>query len=235
MKVVSLSENTLVVLFDQVASRQRISKQTAGEVLKLRQLIEKELAEFVTDIVPSYSSVHVSFDLRKIKHKHFVEKVETLTKIAAQITQTEDANSKKKLIEIPVYYGEEVGFDLQEISEKTGLSIKQIIKIHSDKTYDVYALGFAPGFAFLGSVDEQIAIPRKETPRLSVPQGSLGIAGEQTAIYPLVSPGGWNIVGKTPIKLVDYDQHPPCVFEVGDSIKFMPISKSEFLKQGGEL
>lgn len=230
MKVVSLSENTLVVLFDQT-----ISKQTAGEVLKLRQLIDKELSEYVTDIVPSYTSLHVSFNFRQITHKNFVDKVETLTKKAAQISQAEEASSKTKLIEIPVYYGEEVGFDLQEISEKTGLSIKQVIQIHSDKTYDVYALGFAPGFAFLGSVDEQIAIPRKETPRLSVPQGSLGIAGEQTAVYPLVSPGGWNIVGKTPIKLVDYDQHPPCVFEVGDSIKFNPISKTEFLKQGGEL
>ena len=234
MKVVSLSENTLVVLFDQT-----ISKQTAGEVLKLRQLIDKELAELVIDIIPSYTSIHLSFNLRKTTHKSFVEKIETLTE---QVSETEETRqddhqqeNQQKLIEIPAYYGEEVGFDLQEIADKSGLSIKQIIQTHSDKTYDVYALGFAPGFAFLGTVDEQIAIPRKETPRLSVPQGSLGIAGVQTAIYPLESPGGWNIIGKTPINLVDYDQQPPCVFEVGDSIKFKPISKSEFLKQGGEL
>ena len=228
MKVVSLSENTLVVLFDQ-----SISRQTAAEVLTLKQLIDKELAVFVIDIVPSYTSIHLSFNLRKISHKIFVEKVETLT----QQTKQADLQQKhqKNLIEIPVYYGEEVGFDLQQIADKSGLSIQQIIQTHSDKTYDVFALGFAPGFAYLGTVDEQIAIPRKETPRLSVPQGSLGIAGEQTAIYPFDSPGGWNIIGRTPIKLVDYEQQPPCVFEVGDSIKFQPISKSEFLKQGGEL
>jgi KipI family sensor histidine kinase inhibitor len=231
MKVVSLSENTLVVLFDQT-----ISRQTAAEVLKLKQLINKELAEFVIDIIPSYTSIHVSFNLRKISHKSFVEKVETLTQQTRQTKQADlQQNHEKNLIEIPVYYGEEVGFDLHQIADKSGLSIKQIIQTHSDKIYDVFALGFAPGFAYLGTVDEQIAIPRKETPRLSVPQGSLGIAGEQTAIYPFDSPGGWNIIGKTPIKLVDYNQQSPCIFEVGDSIKFQPISKSEFLKQGGEL
>ena len=228
MKVVSLSENTLVVLFDQT-----ISRQTAAEVLKLKQLIDKELAEFVIDIVPSYTSIHLSFNLRKIGHKSFIEKVETLTQQTKQSDLQQ--NHEKNLIEIPVYYGEEVGFDLQQIADKSGLSIKQIIQTHSGKTYDVFALGFAPGFAYLGTVDEQIAIPRKETPRLSVPQGSLGIAGEQTAIYPFDSPGGWNIIGRTPIKLVDYNQQPPCIFEVGDSIKFQPITKSEFLKQGGEL
>lgn len=228
MKVVSLSENTLVVLFDQT-----ISRQTAVEVLTLKQLIDKELAVFVIDIVPSYTSIHVSFNLRKISHKSFIEKVETLTQQTKQADLQQ--NHEKNLIKIPVYYGEEVGFDLQQIADKSGLSIKQIIQTHSGKTYDVFALGFAPGFAYLGTVDEQIAIPRKETPRLSVPQGSLGIAGEQTAIYPFDSPGGWNIIGRTPIKLVDYEQQPPCILEVGDNIKFQPITKSEFLKQGGDL
>ena len=227
MKVISLSENALVVLFDQT-----ISKQTAAEVLKLRQLIDNELAEFVIDTIPSYTSVHLSFNLRKISHQNFVERVESLTQ---QVSKTKLVNSEQKLIEIPIYYAEEVGLDLEEISEKSGLSIPQIIQMHSDKTYDVFALGFAPGFAFLGSVDKPIAIPRKETPRFSVPHGSLGIAGEQTAIYPFDSPGGWNIIGRTPIELVDYTQHPPCIFEVGDSIKFKPISKSEFLDLGGEI
>lgn len=227
MNVVSLSENTLVVLFDQT-----ISKHTADEVLKLRRLIDKELAKYVIDIIPSYTSILVSFNLRKVTHKSFAEKVETLTQQVSNITQDD---SQKKLIEIPVYYGEEVGMDLEEISEKSGLTIQQIIQMHSDKTYDVFALGFAPGFAYLGSVDAPIASPRKETPRFSVPQGSVGIAGEQTAIYPFTSPGGWNIIGRTPIDLVDYNQQPPCIFEVGDSIKFNPISKSEFLALGGTL
>jgi len=231
MKINSLSENGLTILFDQT-----ITKQTADKVLKLRKLIEKELAEFVIDIIPSYTSIHLSFDIKKISHKSFVDKVEALTQ---QVSQIEPADHQQKneqnLIEIPVYYGKEVGLDLQEISDNSGLSIKQVIQTHSDKTYDVFAMGFSPGFAYLGSVDDQIAIPRKETPRLLVAQGSLGIAGEQTAIYPFDSPGGWNIIGKTPIKLVDYDQQPPSIFEVGDRIKFRAITKSEFLKRGGEL
>ncbi len=121
-----------------------------------------------------------------------------------------------------------------QMTETTGLSIEQIIQMHHQKTYRVFALGFSPGFAFLGSVDQPIAVPRKETPRLSVPKGSLGIAGEQTAIYPFDSPGGWNIIGRTPMNLVDYNQHPPCEFEVGDSIKFNPISKQAYLDLGGE-
>ncbi len=227
MKVVSLSENTVAILFDQ-----SISKQTAAEILKLRKLIDKAFAEYVIDIIPSYTSIHLSFNPRKIRHQSFVEKLTALTQQTAEIEQDE---SQQRRIEIPVYYGEEVGLDLQDIAEKSGLSIEQIIQMHSEKIYAVFALGFSPGFAYLGSVDTPIAIPRKETPRLAIAKGSLGIAGEQTAVYPFESPGGWNIIGRTPLELVDYSQQPPCIFEVGDSVKFNPISRAEFLTLGGEL
>jgi len=230
MNVVSVSENTVVVLFEQ-----KISQQAAAQVLKLKQLIDAELADYVIDIVPSYASIHLSLNLRKINHQGFVDKLETLTDIVLSAAEDDTLDSQQKLIEIPVYYGEEVGLDLYEMTESTGLSIEQIIQMHHQKTYRVFALGFSPGFAFLGSVDQPIAMPRKETPRLAVPKGSLGIAGEQTAIYPLDSPGGWNIIGRTPINLVDYNQHPPCEFEVGDSISFTPINKQTYLDLGGEL
>lgn len=231
MEVVSLSENTVVVLFDQI-----ISKPIAGQISQLKALLEEELSIFIIDMIPSYASIHLSFDLRKISHQHFIKKIESvIEQVTQQVKRTKSDENPQKCIEIPVYYAEEVGFDLKEISKTSGLSVEQVIQKHSDKIYDVYALGFSPGFAYLGKVDELIATSRKETPRLNIPQGSLGIADEQTALYPFESPGGWNIIGRTPINLVDYTQQPPCIMEVGDSIKFNPINQSEFLALGGVL
>lgn len=128
-----------------------------------------------------------------------------------------------------------MGFDLAEMSNIDGICIEKIIQLHSETIYDVYALGFAPGFAYLGKVNKRIATPRKKSPRLKVPKGSVGIADEQTAIYPSDSPGGWNIIGRTPVDLVNYQHSPPCLMQVGDRIKFNPIEKDEFLSLGGKI
>ena len=126
-----------------------------------------------------------------------------------------------------------MGLDLEYMSLKTKLSIDEIIKIHSDKLYDVYAVGFLPGFAYLASVDERIALPRLSSPRKQIPKGSVAIADTQTAVYPQASPGGWNIVGRTAMKLFDKNLETLSPFNVGDKVKFNPISKEEFLLQGG--
>ncbi|MBD3831176.1 MAG: carboxyltransferase domain-containing protein, partial [Arcobacter sp.] len=146
-----------------------------------------------------------------------------------------DENFEEKIVEIDVYYGTEVGFDLEYLSSKTTLSIEEIIKIHSNKLYDVYAIGFLPGFAYLAKVDEKIAFPRLSTPRKIVPKGSVAIADFQTAIYPQQSPGGWNIIGKTTFELFDKKLENLSPLNVGDKVKFNPISKEEFLVQGGVL
>ncbi|HBC33414.1 MAG TPA: allophanate hydrolase subunit 1, partial [Marinobacter adhaerens] len=140
-----------------------------------------------------------------------------------------------RIVELPVYYDREVGLDLEDVCEHAGLSRDEVVRIHSEQLYQVYAIGFAPGFAYLGSTDERIAIPRKSTPRLKVPTGSVGIAGTQTAIYPSCTPGGWQIIGRTPQKMVDWDSDSLALVQVGDQVRFRAISRDEFLELGGNL
>jgi len=231
MKLVQLSENTIVVLFEQ-----RIDLNISKLVFILTERIEAELFEVIIDVIPSYASIHILFDLRKTSAEKLIR---SIRKLSQQITtihhSVKETASGNEPIEIPVYYGDEVGFDLGVIALTAGMKKKEVIKIHSERIYHVYAMGFAPGFAYLGKVDERIATPRKETPRLSIPAGSLGIANQQTAIYPSDSPGGWQIIARTPIKLVDYQQQQPTTVKTGDKVRFVPIGRQEYLQLGGQL
>lgn len=140
-----------------------------------------------------------------------------------------------KLVELPVYYSEESGPDLAEISRATELSVEQITALHQSREYSVYAIGFAPGFAYLGEVDARIAMPRLNTPRPRVPGGSVGIAGRQTAVYPADSPGGWNLIGLCPERMFDPLSVPSMFLQVGDRVRFFSISRQTFLTMGGKL
>lgn len=142
---------------------------------------------------------------------------------------------ESRFIVLPVYYDESVGLDLADMAKDKRMSTQDIIDIHSQQEYFVYAIGFAPGFPYMGEVDESIATPRLANPRAKVPKGSVGIADRQTAVYPRQSPGGWNIIGRTPIEMFDTSYEGFSYFRVGDKVKFMPISQDEFIKQGGEL
>ncbi len=227
MNVVQLSENTLVVLFEQT-----INLDVSQQVAAVMHAIEQPLSDYVIDIVPSYASIHFLFDVRKITGRQFVDKVQSiLNNVSVQVLN----GSAQDIVDIPVYYGPEVGLDLDFISSSAGLTQDEVIQLHSSHVYDVYAMGFAPGFAYLGSVDQRIAMPRKETPRKHIPAGSLGIADQQTAIYPSDSPGGWQIIGRTPEILVDYQQEEPTKVKTGDRVRFVPISKEQYLELGGVL
>ena len=136
---------------------------------------------------------------------------------------------------MPVYYGPEVGLDLDEVCDYSGLSRDEVVRIHSEQTYRVYAIGFSPGFAYLGITDQRIALPRKATPRQKVPTGSVGIAGSQTAIYPSATPGGWQIVGRTPQKMIDWDSDSLALVAVGDKVRFRSIDRQQYLELGGSL
>ena len=181
------------------------------------------------DIIPSYSSILINYDFFKYEFKTLKNILEE------QIVLNESDEIIDEILNIDVYYGVEVGFDLEEISKKTKLSIDEIINLHSHKLYDVYAIGFLPGFAYLGEVEEKISISRLETPRKIIPKGSVAIANTQTAVYPQNSPGGWNIIGKTVFECFDKNLESLSPFKVGQKIKFNPISKKEFLAQGGIL
>lgn len=133
-----------------------------------------------------------------------------------------------KLVEIPVCYGGEFGPDLEEVAAHNQLTVEEVIRIHCSRDYLVYMLGFAPGFPYLGGMDKRIATPRKKTPRLTIPRGSVGIAGEQTGIYPIETPGGWQLIGRTPVSLFLPDRHPPTLLQAGNRIRFYPISREEY-------
>lgn len=207
----------------------KIDEDIALKIKKVYHSLRKLNLDGLIEIIPSYTSIFITFDIFKYDF-------ETLKNIIEQnINLDLQENFDEKIITVDVYYGTEVGFDLIDMSSKTKLSIEEIIQIHSNKLYDVYAIGFLPGFAYLAKVDERIALPRLSTPRKIVPKGSVAIADTQTAIYPQQSPGGWNIVGKTVFELFDKKLDNLSPLNVGDKVKFNSISKEEFLNQGGIL
>ena len=143
--------------------------------------------------------------------------------------------SEGSLIRLPVWYASESGPDLDALAERANMSVSDVIDLHASTEYRVYAIGFAPGFAYLGQVDERIAAPRLSTPRQSVPRGSVAIADRQTAIYPAASPGGWNLIGRCPTRMFNPDADPCMPVQVGDRVSFEPIDKERYLELGGEL
>ena len=143
--------------------------------------------------------------------------------------------SESRLVELPSYYSQESGPDLSSLARNANLSIDEVIQLHSSQEYRVYAIGFAPGFAYLGQVDKKIAAPRLSTPRKKVPKGAVAIADQQTAVYPAISPGGWNLIGLCPQDMFDPHNEPHMPVAVGDRIRFRAISREEFFDLGGEL
>ena len=216
------SVDSLVIYFGN-----EISEEIATKVQKAYLSLKSLNIEGIIEIIPSYTTIYVLFDIFKYDYYSFVEILKN------SIDLNYEDNRTKSIINIDVYYGDEVALDLQDMSLKTNLSIEEIIEIHSSNLYDVYAIGFAPGFAFLASVDKQIAMPRLSSPRKSVPKGSVAIADTQTAVYPQQSPGGWNIIGRTAMELFDKNLEKLSPLSVGYKVKFNPISKEVFLSQGG--
>jgi KipI family sensor histidine kinase inhibitor len=146
-----------------------------------------------------------------------------------------EEKAEGKLIELPVYYHPDVGPDLEIVARANGLTVAEVIAIHAGRDYTVCAIGFAPGFAFLADVDARIATPRHERPRAKVVAGSVGIADRQTAVYPMDTPGGWQLIGRCPVPLYDPDQTPPSPFELGDRVRFVPVERHDYIERGGHV
>jgi inhibitor of KinA len=227
MKFSLLSENTGIILFEQ-----EINHSIFQQVTQCAKAIEANLSEYIVDLVPAYASIHIVFNLIKISSDAFEI---SLNKVIDDLEWEDVDVVAEKTIIIPVYYGPEVALDAGVLAKFANVSIEEVIALHSSIIYDVYAIGFAPGFAYLGNVDKRIAMPRKETPRQKIFKGSVGIADQQTAIYPSDSPGGWQIIGRTPISLIDYNDDKLTKFETGDKVKFNPISRADFIDMGGVL
>ena len=174
------------------------------------------------EAVPSYRSLLVHYDPLQLS----CEEVETfLSEMLQKCAETPPPESR--LVEISTVYGGECGPDIEFVAEHSGLSVKDVIRLHSGATYTVYMLGFTPGFPYLGGLPEAIAAPRLPTPRKSVPAGSVGIAGPQTGIYPSATPGGWRLIGRTPVTLFDPQRSPPAVLRPGDQVRFVPTPAEE--------
>jgi KipI family sensor histidine kinase inhibitor len=224
MKFCISSVDSLIIYFGDV-----ISADTSSKVKKAYRCLRNLNIDGLIEIIPSYTSIFISFDIFKYDY----ESLKLL--LEKKIDFNTNAEFEEKLIFIDVYYGSEVAYDLQKIAFEKSLRIDEVIQIHSNKIYDVYAIGFLPAFAYLANVDERIATSRLQTPRKIIPKGSVAIADNQTAVYPQNSPGGWNIIGKTALELFDKQQDSLSIFEIGNKVKFNPISKEQFLSQGGIL
>ncbi len=184
--------------------------------------IESEAPEWIEEVIPTYCTVHVYFDPMKVSFSQVSEYLLEVSK------KTEAKELKGRTVKIPVAYGGKFGPDIEFVAKHNGLSVEEVIEIHQRPLYRVFMLGFTPGFAYLGGMDKRIATPRLEKPRVKVPAGSVGIAGPQTGIYPIESPGGWRLIGRTPLRLFNPEKDPPTLLLPGDRVKFYQISEEEF-------
>jgi inhibitor of KinA len=177
----------------------------------------------VVDLVPTYRSLLVTYDPLRLPPDALQAMLERMEKALAGAPAT-----APRVLEVPTAYGGELGPDLAFVASHNGLSEEEVVRIHSGTDYLVYMMGFSPGFPYLGGMSDRIATPRLVTPRTVIPAGSVGIAQTQTGIYPVESPGGWQLIGRTPIRLFDPARQPPVLIEAGDYIRFVPISHEQY-------
>ncbi|HHI00097.1 MAG TPA: 5-oxoprolinase subunit PxpB [Thermococcus litoralis] len=209
-------DSALVIIFGD-----RIDEKINKKVHAVANAIEKAAPDWLIEVVPTYTSIYVYYDSLKLSYREALNAIKPLL-------SAEPKEEKPRIVEIPTVYGGEFGPDIEFVAKHNGLSVDDVIEIHSKPLYRVYMLGFLPGFAYLGGMDERIATPRLEKPRLKVPAGSVGIAGKQTGWYAIESPGGWRLIGRTPLKTFDPSKSPPSIVKAGDYVKFVPISEEEF-------
>jgi len=197
-------------------------------VLRVRALaaaIGRSRLAGVVDVVPAFATVTVFYDpARSGDYDRLCREIENLAARADAALVSQD----NRVVEIPVCYGGEFGPDLADVAARRSLAVEKIVALHEGANYFVQAVGFAPGFAYLGGLPEKIHTPRRATPRTGVPAGSVGIGGAQTGVYPLATPGGWNLIGRTPLRLFDAARAKPALLGTGDRVKFRAITPGEF-------
>nr|WP_319557196.1 allophanate hydrolase subunit 1 [uncultured Vibrio sp.] len=218
----AVSECSILIRFEET-----ILEDYVGE---LARQIREQLASVIMNVVPSYRTILIDYLPFRASESTLFDKVnQVIRQFDPEVYDRRQPND----ISIPVYYSEETALDLARFND-CGLSLQDVIDLHTQTDYSVSAIGFAPGFAFLSDVCDKLIMPRLTTPRTHVPAGSVGIADSKTAVYPADSPGGWNIVGRSPIVL--FSDTPPFIpFDVGDRVTFTSITKQEFIELGGIL
>ena len=218
IKLLTAGDSSILLQFGNTIDP-AINRKIAATV----QLMREQHINGVTDVIPAFCSLLINYDPRVISYEQIKRRMEALVKIDVTAGDT-----RKRVFEIPVCYGGEYGPDIQNIADHAGLSVEEVIQIHTSRDYLIYMLGFLPGFTYQGGLDERIHTPRLANPRIRIPAGSVGIGGSQTGIYPMDSPGGWQLMGMTPVKTYDPDREVPILVEAGDYIRFVAIDEDEF-------
>lgn len=220
MKIVAASDSSLLVEFGNV-----ISPELHARVLALFHALLAEHDPRIRNLHPGYASLLIDFDVMQLSHQELSAHVRELIHAAPA-----SRNASARTVEIPVCYDAEFGPDLADVAAHNEISVEDVISLHTSATYFVYFLGFSPGFAYLGGLPEKLRTPRLATPRTRVSAGSVGIAGEQTGVYPVDSPGGWRLIGRTPQRMFDASASLPTRLQPGDLVRFTAIDRASFDK-----
>lgn len=226
-KYLLAGDKAIVVEFGDI-----IDENINRKVINLMKNIESSsLINSIYEMIPTYRSLMIIYNPLKITFNNLINSVKNIECNLKVLDKRE-----KNIIKIPVLYGNDCGPDIDTVAKHNRLSIEDVIRLHSEAEYLVYMLGFTPGFTYLGGMNSKLETPRLDNPRVKIPEGSVGIAGKQTGVYPIESPGGWQLIGRTPIKLYNPKRENPILLKAGDYVKFTPITKDEFntfLNKGG--
>jgi KipI family sensor histidine kinase inhibitor len=206
-----------------VEAAEEISGSINAWIHALARVLESARPDGLLELIPAYNSLLAVYDPLIAEYRSMEAEVRKL--IAGTVPATE---AGAVIVDIPVCYEQPYAPDLEELAHRTGLSCGEVVAMHGEPLYLVYMLGFTPGFPYLGGMSDRIATPRRSSPRTRIPAGSVGIAGSQTGIYPIASPGGWNIIGRTPVVLFDSRKNPPALLAPGQRLRFRAIDAAEF-------
>ena len=200
-----------------------ISPEINRKIRAFKIALEKEQIEGIVETVPTYRSLLVVYEPETVSFGELTKRFGEVMKHIGSVQIPPPT-----VVEIPVLYGGEMGPDLEFVAEHNHMTPEEVIRLHASEEYLIYMLGFIAGFPYLGGMNKKIATPRLKSPRVKIEGGSVGIAGEQTGIYPVASPGGWQLIGRTPVKLYDADREKPVLLEAGQYIKFRPVTEEEY-------
>jgi inhibitor of KinA len=232
MEIVPLGDSALLIRLQ--SDFENAPARALEDVLDSAQRLATEKIPGLIELVPAYTTIALFFDPTRVL-EGAISNGSIIETLKANIETALRGPKKRKrvktsgrAIEIPVCYDAEFGFDLEEVARHANLSSARTIQLHTAPEYRVHCVGFTPGFGFLGGLDPKLATPRRSTPRKEVPVGSVAIGGRQTGVYPICSPGGWNIIGCTPLRMFDVQREPPTLLQAGDRVRFRAITRDEF-------
>lgn len=218
MDIKQYTEDSITLIFGE-----EISPELNKKIVNTRKYIDRLKIEGIIETIISYTRLVIYFDPIQINHHDFIKRIKEIN-----FEAIEQESFAYRVVEIPVCYGGQYGPDVT-LFEKNGITIEKLIELHANKEYLVYMLGFMPGFVYLGGLDQSLFMDRLDSPRTNIAAGSVGIAGQQTGVYPFDSPGGWNLIGRTPIKLYDTSRGEDTIlYEAGDRIIFKPITIEQY-------